>query len=153
MRCSRSFLTGHTPAALPLPTGARPAAGRMFSARLRHSGHEARTALPNWWPIPKCDGPCLLGSGKSRLRKLRNRLTWPPAARPPRRRQHVQRVYDAIAWQWHGTRYKAWPRVVEFVAALPPASIVADLGCGNGKLFPYYCSRPTDSELHPTYPT
>lgn len=50
--------------------------------------------------------------------------------------QHVRRVYDAIAWQWHGTRYKAWPRVVEFVRSLPHGSLVADLGCGNGKLAP-----------------
>lgn len=53
-------------------------------------------------------------------------------------RQHVQRVYDAIAWQWHGTRYKAWPRVVDFVSSLPGGSLVADLGCGNGKLAPAF---------------
>jgi len=50
----------------------------------------------------------------------------------------VQRVYDAIAWQWHGTRYKAWPRVIDFVRSLPPRSFVADLGCGNGKLAPSF---------------
>jgi SAM-dependent methyltransferase len=54
------------------------------------------------------------------------------------RRQHVQLVYDAIARQWHGTRYKAWPRVVDFVRDLPPRSLVADLGCGNGKLAPSF---------------
>ena len=57
---------------------------------------------------------------------------------PALEREHVQRVYDAIAHQWHGTRYKAWPRVVQFVAALPAGSLVADLGCGNGKLAPSF---------------
>ena len=50
------------------------------------------------------------------------------------RSDHVQRVYDAVAEQWHGTRYKAWPRVVQFVHSLPTHSLVADLGCGNGKM-------------------
>ena len=52
-------------------------------------------------------------------------------------RENVQAVYNAIAHQWHGTRYKAWPRVVDFVQALPAHCLVADLGCGNGKLAPY----------------
>ena len=37
------------------------------------------------------------------------------AALPALERDHVQRVYDAVAEQWHGTRYKAWPRA--FAAA------------------------------------
>ena len=28
--------------------------------------------------------------------------------------EHVRSVYNAIAPQWHGTRYKAWPRVAKF---------------------------------------
>ena len=48
----------------------------------------------------------------------------------------MQQVYDAVAKEWHGTRYKAWPRVVDFVRALPSNALVADLGCGNGKLAP-----------------
>jgi alkylated DNA repair protein alkB family protein 8 len=62
----------------------------------------------------------------------------PPIPSAHGRRQHVQLVYDAIAWQWHGTRYKAWPRVVDFVRGLPLRSLVADLGCGNGKLAPSF---------------
>merc|ERR1711924_290419 len=34
------------------------------------------------------------------------------------------------------TRYKAWPRVEEFLGRLSPGSLVADLGCGNGKNIP-----------------
>ena len=55
---------------------------------------------------------------------------------PALERDHVQRVYDAVAVEWHGTRYKAWPRVVEFINSLPPRALIADLGCGNGKLAP-----------------
>lgn len=51
-------------------------------------------------------------------------------------RDHVQRVYDAVAHEWHGTRYQAWPRVVDFVSSQPASSLIADLGCGNGKIFP-----------------
>ena len=47
---------------------------------------------------------------------------------------HVKDVYDNIAKEWHGTRYKSWPRVEEFVLSLPRGSLVADLGCGNGKM-------------------
>jgi hypothetical protein len=28
---------------------------------------------------------------------------------------HVQRLYDTVASQWHGTRHPAWPRVRSFV--------------------------------------
>ena len=59
---------------------------------------------------------------------------------PNLEKEHVQKVYDAVAAQWHGTRYKAWPKVVDFVASLPPRSLVADLGCGNGKIAPH-CQR------------
>ena len=58
------------------------------------------------------------------------------ASLPELEREHVQKVYDAVAQQWHGTRYKAWPRVEEFIRALPPHSLIADLGCGNGKMAP-----------------
>lgn len=47
--------------------------------------------------------------------------------------QHVWRVYDAIAEQWHGTRYKAWPQVADFARTFGKGELVADVGCGNGK--------------------
>ncbi|KAK7249753.1 tRNA (uracil) methyltransferase [Aureococcus anophagefferens] len=51
--------------------------------------------------------------------------------------EHVWKVYDAIAPQWHGTRYKAWPRVAAFCEArCGLGSLVADVGCGNGKNAP-----------------
>jgi SAM-dependent methyltransferase len=48
-------------------------------------------------------------------------------------RQHVHDVYDAIAEHFSSTRYKPWPRVREFADQLPVGSLVADVGCGNGK--------------------
>jgi tRNA (uracil-5-)-methyltransferase TRM9 len=47
--------------------------------------------------------------------------------------EHVRKVYDSIAEHWHGTRYKAWPRVQSFIAAHARGALFADLGCGNGK--------------------
>ena len=47
--------------------------------------------------------------------------------------EHVHTVYDAIASHFSSTRYKPWPRVREFADQLPPGSLVADVGCGNGK--------------------
>ncbi|BFZ15045.1 hypothetical protein BsWGS_18084 [Bradybaena similaris] len=47
--------------------------------------------------------------------------------------QHVHQVYDNIAEHFSGTRYKPWPRVAQFLLDVPPFSLVADVGCGNGK--------------------
>jgi len=49
---------------------------------------------------------------------------------------NVRQVYDTIAEHWNHTRYKAWPRVDSFIRGLAPGSLVADLGCGNGKNVP-----------------
>lgn len=52
--------------------------------------------------------------------------------------ENVQRVYDAVARQWHGTRYRAWSGVEDFVTKKCAArgALVADVGCGNGKNAP-----------------
>lgn len=46
---------------------------------------------------------------------------------------HVHSVYDCIAPHFSATRYAPWPRVTTFLRALPAGSLVADVGCGNGK--------------------
>ena len=51
-------------------------------------------------------------------------------------RKHVQDVYDDIAEHWDRTRYKPWPNVTKFVQSLPRGSLIADVGCGNGKNIP-----------------
>ncbi|XP_004605211.2 alkylated DNA repair protein alkB homolog 8 isoform X2 [Sorex araneus] len=48
-------------------------------------------------------------------------------------RDHVHRVYEEIAGHFSSTRHTPWPRIVEFLKALPAGSLVADIGCGNGK--------------------
>jgi alkylated DNA repair dioxygenase AlkB/ubiquinone/menaquinone biosynthesis C-methylase UbiE len=58
---------------------------------------------------------------------------------PSMEREHVHAVYDAIATQWHHTRGKRgvlWPGATQFLQELPEGSIVADVGCGDGKYFP-----------------
>ncbi|KAF3847818.1 hypothetical protein F7725_020846 [Dissostichus mawsoni] len=47
--------------------------------------------------------------------------------------QYVHRVYDAIASHFSSTRHSPWPRVCHFLSSLPPGSVLADVGCGNGK--------------------
>lgn len=63
--------------------------------------------------------------------------TW--TTTPSCERNHVHAVYDAIATQWHHTRGKRgvlWPGATQFLQMLSPGSIVADVGCGDGKYFP-----------------
>ena len=45
----------------------------------------------------------------------------------------VEEVYDAIAPHFSDTRHSPWPLVAAHLADLPPGSLVADIGCGNGK--------------------
>ena len=45
----------------------------------------------------------------------------------------VYEVYEKIAPHFSHTRYKPWPKVVEFLSSLPKFSVVGDVGCGNGK--------------------
>ncbi|XP_041652260.1 alkylated DNA repair protein alkB homolog 8 [Cheilinus undulatus] len=47
--------------------------------------------------------------------------------------KYVHRVYDAIASHFSSTRHSPWPRVCDFLTSLPAGSMLADVGCGNGK--------------------
>ena len=55
---------------------------------------------------------------------------------PELEREHVQRLYDTVAEQWHGTRYRPWPRVATFIDDQPEGALIGDIGCGNGKNMP-----------------
>eukprot|EP00056_Hartaetosiga_gracilis_P012412 m.198141 g.198141 ORF g.198141 m.198141 type:complete len:1092 (-) comp13685_c1_seq1:1986-5261(-) len=55
------------------------------------------------------------------------------AQEPEIERRFVANVYDTIAVHWDRTRHKPWPKVVEFLQSLDSGSLVADVGCGNGK--------------------
>ena len=46
---------------------------------------------------------------------------------------HVHEVYEAIAPHFSATRHSHWPRITQYLAGIPTGSVVADIGCGNGK--------------------
>ncbi|CAF1078973.1 unnamed protein product [Rotaria sordida] len=47
--------------------------------------------------------------------------------------EHVHKVYNEIAHNFSNTRYKPWPRVVDFLHSFSNGSLILDVGCGNGK--------------------
>uniref|UniRef100_A0A7S3EF57 Fe2OG dioxygenase domain-containing protein n=1 Tax=Rhodosorus marinus TaxID=101924 RepID=A0A7S3EF57_9RHOD len=47
--------------------------------------------------------------------------------------EYVRRMYDAIAPHFSSTRFSRWPKVVEFLNSIDKGSVIADVGCGNGK--------------------
>ncbi|XP_059959952.1 alkylated DNA repair protein alkB homolog 8 isoform X1 [Mesoplodon densirostris] len=47
--------------------------------------------------------------------------------------EYVHQVYEEIARHFSNTRHTPWPHIVEFLKTLPSGSLVADIGCGNGK--------------------
>ncbi|XP_030632519.1 alkylated DNA repair protein alkB homolog 8 [Chanos chanos] len=47
--------------------------------------------------------------------------------------EFVHQVYEEISAHFSSTRHSPWPRVRDFLLSLPPGSILADVGCGNGK--------------------
>ena len=49
---------------------------------------------------------------------------------------HVHEVYEKIADHFSETRYKPWPKVMNFLHAKlldHPGAVLVDVGCGNGK--------------------
>jgi len=107
--------------------------GEVLSRKLRVS-LTLRTALSedgkSYLPlVESSDYPPVWGKSS-----LSNEL-----ATPTCERNHVHKVYDAIATQWHHTRGKRgvlWPGATCFLQRLAPGSIIADVGCGDGKYFP-----------------
>jgi alkylated DNA repair protein alkB family protein 8 len=58
-------------------------------------------------------------------------------------KEFVHAFYETVADHFSSTRYNPWPRIKQFVQALPFGSVVADLGCGNGKYM--LCIDPAQS--------
>ncbi|EMP35897.1 Alkylated DNA repair protein alkB like protein 8 [Chelonia mydas] len=52
---------------------------------------------------------------------------------PKLEQEYVHKVYEEIATHFSSTRHSPWPQIVAFLRTLPKGSIVADVGCGNGK--------------------
>jgi alkylated DNA repair protein alkB family protein 8 len=87
--------------------------------------------FPPYWGQP-CDTQAVVDVNKSAVIERSDLIT------PATESKHVHAVYDAIATQWHHTRGKRgvlWPGATQFLENLPPGSIVADVGCGDGKYF------------------
>jgi SAM-dependent methyltransferase len=51
--------------------------------------------------------------------------------------EFVQATYNSISHQFDGSRFCMWPEIVRFLDSLPGGSLIADIGCGNGKYLDY----------------
>lgn len=47
--------------------------------------------------------------------------------------ENVHNVYNEIGNHFSETRHSPWPKIADFLKELPLGSILADIGCGNGK--------------------
>ncbi|KAL3944353.1 MAG: hypothetical protein SGBAC_001557 [Bacillariaceae sp.] len=116
--------------------------GQVLPRKLRVS-LTLRTALTvEGAPLPLIESnkfPPVWGSPSGGVQSYANDATTAALATPTTERDHVHAVYDAIATQWHHTRGKRgvlWPGATQFLQRLPKGSVVADVGCGDGKYFP-----------------
>lgn len=66
-------------------------------------------------------------------RKKRNTLPQSEEDAVNLEKEHVHNVYETIAEHFSGTRHSPWPKIAAFLKEQPPGSIIADVGCGNGK--------------------
>jgi SAM-dependent methyltransferase len=51
--------------------------------------------------------------------------------------EYVQATYNSISRQFDGSRFCMWPEIVRFLDSLAVGSLIADIGCGNGKYLDY----------------
>lgn len=56
-------------------------------------------------------------------------------------RDHVHSVYERIAPYFNDSRYKAWPKVKQFLLEQEPGSIVADVGKASCSIFNVFQTR------------
>ena len=52
-------------------------------------------------------------------------------------KESVMDIYNSISGHFNNTRHFIWPSVKQFLETIPKYSIVADIGCGNGKNMTY----------------
>ena len=48
-------------------------------------------------------------------------------------KEYVYDTYNLIAQHFNNTRHYVWPNIKEFIDSQDPGSLIADIGCGNGK--------------------
>ncbi|KAK2519052.1 Alkbh8 [Columba guinea] len=80
-----------------------------------------------------CIYPSVCDSQKGHQRQLQPSFPHNEMEASKLEQEYVHQVYEEIARHFSSTRHSAWPRIVEFLKSLPKGSIVADVGCGNGK--------------------
>ena len=47
--------------------------------------------------------------------------------------ENVCDVYNKISGHFDKTRYHSWPKIEEFSKIFSEGSLIADVGCGNGR--------------------
>jgi alkylated DNA repair protein alkB family protein 8 len=97
--------------------------------------YESKVFPPRWGQLSDAD---LANSKKETGVTMNSATDTSELITPDTEAKHVHAVYDAIATQWHHTRGKRgvlWPGATQFIESMPPGSIIADVGCGDGKYF------------------
>ncbi|NWX17173.1 ALKB8 protein, partial [Aegotheles bennettii] len=80
-----------------------------------------------------CIYPSVCDSQKGQQRQVQPSFPHNEMEASKLEQEYVHKVYEEIATHFSSTRHSPWPRIVEFLRSLPKGSIVADIGCGNGK--------------------
>ncbi|XP_025054029.1 alkylated DNA repair protein alkB homolog 8 [Alligator sinensis] len=80
-----------------------------------------------------CTYPSVCDSQQDQQKERTPMFTGNETAAAKLEQEYVHKVYEEIAAHFSSTRHSPWPKIVEFLRALPEGSIVADVGCGNGK--------------------
>ncbi|KFQ29683.1 Alkylated DNA repair protein alkB 8, partial [Mesitornis unicolor] len=80
-----------------------------------------------------CIYPSVCDSQKGQQRQVQPSFPHSEMEAAKLEQEYVHKVYEDIASHFSSTRHSPWPRIVEFLRLLPKGSIVADVGCGNGK--------------------
>ncbi|XP_050768512.1 alkylated DNA repair protein alkB homolog 8 isoform X1 [Gymnogyps californianus] len=80
-----------------------------------------------------CIYPSVCDSQKGQQRQVQPSFPHNEMEASKLEQEYVHKVYEEIATHFSSTRHSPWPRIVEFLRSLPKGSIVADVGCGNGK--------------------
>lgn len=97
------------------------------------SRHVQNTDLAQKLVIENCNGDT--SNQKNTSSELLNSQTGRDSLEVTLEDKNVRDVYDAIAPHFGATRFAVWPKVKAFIQSLPKGSLVADVGCGNGKYF------------------
>ncbi|XP_030311266.1 alkylated DNA repair protein alkB homolog 8 isoform X1 [Calypte anna] len=80
-----------------------------------------------------CIYPSVCDSQKGQQRQIQPSFPHSEVEALKLEQEYVHNVYEEIATHFSSTRHSPWPQIVEFLRSLPKGSIVADVGCGNGK--------------------